>query len=256
MNKITNIVNVWDTDLKILYPRKKFTSEIIKILTRLKLDSNSKILDASAGTGFPALELIKEGFQITINDASVQMLNLLKSNVKKSSLKVSRIYNLPWHLLDKSIKSEFDLVFCRGNSLIYAKSWHKKLNTSEGLQDDIILNLRNFYNLLNPGGILWVDITSDKEISTGPKIVNKEKGKVDGIKFQSTWKIYHDYKRKLRTVNINIDYNHKKYSHTLYSYLLNSSELKELLKIVGFKKIRKIKPKYEIYTVLIAQKNF
>lgn len=254
MKVITDVAKNWNAALTILYNREEYINEFISIISKYGINKKSNILDSSVGTGFLSLDLMKMGYRVVMNDSSGKMLRLLKSNARESNVKSLEIYNIPWQMLSTRLNHSYDSILCRGNSLVYVRSWHQRVQDFTEVKKDILLSLKNFYQLLNPNGLLWIDITSDKEILKGPEIIEKFNRIIGGGEIEMTWKIIHDRKRRLRTVKSNFLINNVHYNHTLYSYFMISDELIDLLNQIGFRKIKKVNMKNEIYTILVARK--
>lgn len=254
IDTIRDVVRFWDTALEIIYNRQKLVSEFKKIIKEHGIKKKSNILDVSVGTGFLALDIKKDGYQIDINDTSEKMLRLLQTNAKSLGISSINPTNISWQLLSSKIDRRYDLLLCRGNSLVYVNSWHRRTNNIIAAKEEILLSLQNFYDLLKPNGLLWIDITSDKEISEGPKVSERFSKRVNGENVEMIWDITHDPKKRIRIVEGEFMFRDTNYQHTFYSYYMTSSELTELLQKIGFKKVERITVKNEIYTILIARK--
>jgi len=114
-----NIAQIWDICLQFEYDKRTLFYSLDNFLSKFK---NKKILDCACGTGFLTLDLIKKGHKITCSDGSKLMLKEFKNNAKKFSLKI-KPHNLKWSNLPKKFNNDFDLILCRGCSLIYASAW-------------------------------------------------------------------------------------------------------------------------------------
>ena len=77
------------------------------------------VLDAACGSGFPALDLIRRGYVITCADASATMLGLFQRNAAGSGTRPAAVL-ARWEELGGRYSECFDVVLCRGCSLIYA----------------------------------------------------------------------------------------------------------------------------------------
>ncbi len=64
-------------------------------------------------------------------------------------------YLADWRELTAKIPQRFDAVICRGNSLPYVDSWDQPLTNLA--PENIQKALQQFCQMLNPGGLLYVD---------------------------------------------------------------------------------------------------
>ena len=113
-----------------------------------------RILDCSAGTGLPGLNLRAIGFDVTCTDADPDMLTELRRNACIGKIDdtcdVLRWSELP------SLGSTFDYVMCRGNSLVYAGTWGDQCTEvapCAALEDE----LASISAVVAKGGVLHVD---------------------------------------------------------------------------------------------------
>jgi len=81
-----------------------------------------RILDCSAGTGLPAIDLIVRGSEVDCTDGSAEMLDQLELNACRAGVRVD-VAQRDWTELDGVYGDAYDYVMCRGNSLIYATTW-------------------------------------------------------------------------------------------------------------------------------------
>jgi SAM-dependent methyltransferase len=155
-----NIATLWQTCLSFEYDREALVSSLAQwIWSTGKKD----ILDCACGTGFPALDLISRGFQLTCSDGSPAMLDAFRRNADLAGLQVCP-HHILWRDLSFHFRGQFDIVFCRGSSLIYADAWDALHRPDNGVIADA---LRNFLHCLRPGGILYIDTTSEHGLN-GP----------------------------------------------------------------------------------------
>ncbi len=144
------------------------------IATELRARAARRVLDCSAGTGFPALDLAAEapsGFEIHCSDASPEMLGVLVARATRERIEIDRLapprpaltgertavdaLQLDWRELDR-ISASYDYVMCRGNSLAYTDSWgrdRRDVASAEVIRRD----LHQMAARVRPGGHLHVD---------------------------------------------------------------------------------------------------
>ncbi len=106
----------------------------------------TRVLDASCGAGAQAIPLAKLNFEVTAADPSTSML--------REAVQIARDYNVREKIhfircdfldLPRMVKGPFDAVITKGSALPH-------------LTEDIEIErtLRNFFNLLRPGGLLVI----------------------------------------------------------------------------------------------------
>ena len=158
---------VYDYYQAVVYPqREKLVSSLE---TQLGLSKETRILDCACGTGLPALDLRRLGYRVDCSDGDELMLEQFRANAR--TLGVSdEAWHLRWEQLE-TLEAQYDFVFCRGNSLVYADSWgenEKKPSTEETLRQ----NVRHLESRVVPGGYLLVDapLSSDLPKASYPRI--------------------------------------------------------------------------------------
>jgi len=251
-----SFAKLWDKCLyNLLYDSKSHIKELINLFKENRIKKSSKIIDTSAGTGFPALELTEKGYKIDCMDAMDDEIKVFHSKAKEKRIKI-RCKKLRWLQIPKHYpKNKYNFVFCRGNSFIYASGgWnsYKKVNKKESLRK-YEKTLQIFYNLLNDNGILYIDKFKDKEKPGKTKV-----GVVKIGEKEYELLFYTEIKKKLnirQAQMIMIDENGKERGLPNITYLLTMQELIKMLKKVGFKKVKKIKLKSEKhFDILLAYK--
>ncbi|MBI4158079.1 MAG: class I SAM-dependent methyltransferase [Candidatus Yanofskybacteria bacterium] len=108
-----------------------------------------KTLDLALGGGHDSIFLIKKGYDVVSNEIEDVYIDQAKQNATKEGviLNVRKCY---WQEMDKNSlyqPSEFDFIFCLGNSFPnYLLS-----------ENDRTKSLRNFWTILKTGGVLFFD---------------------------------------------------------------------------------------------------
>ncbi len=244
---------VWDFCLEKIYNKPKFVKGFIKFLNNNNITNKYLILDAGCGSGFPSIDLIEKGYRVVGTDKSSEMVRQVKINAKNRNISIEA-HHVMWSELSKKFDDVFDLVYCRGNSLVYAASWEQNWIVPSRSYEEIKKAASNFYQILKTGGKLYVDVTNKKEIPHKKNIgtVNTKQGPVN-----ITWKIERDTENKIRTWTIILKFlnSGKKKIYPSYSYLIDNNELTKLLKNVGFNKVKETQIDGENnYSVYIAYK--
>ncbi|WP_432464361.1 hypothetical protein [Agarivorans sp. QJM3NY_33] len=85
---------------------------------------HGNILDCSVGTGFGIIDLIDSGYKITCSDACENMISRFNKNAQTTSVKTSPL-KIKWQELGDKLPELFELILCRGNSIVYSDMWDK-----------------------------------------------------------------------------------------------------------------------------------
>ncbi|PIS04902.1 MAG: hypothetical protein COT81_03980 [Candidatus Buchananbacteria bacterium CG10_big_fil_rev_8_21_14_0_10_42_9] len=245
-----SISELWDTCIQFMWDE-----EYINGLEEfLKSNSVETVLDPAGGTGFPSIPLKRRGWDITYADSSKLMIEHFEKKLKKAKLNIPH-YQIDWEHLPNAINKKFDAVLCRGNSLIYADSWHEN-NIEKTTLEHIKNSLRAFKAMLNGDGVVYVDIINQKEYDKDyPLIEEFGEREINGKKIKLDWELIHDYDKKIRTWKSIITINGKKSEFVRYSYLLRHIELTDLMNQAGFSGVQEIPIRGEHnYDVFIGYK--
>lgn len=140
----------------------------------------TRVLDCSAGTGFPALDLAgdpRADFQIHCSDGDPAMIATIEKRAADRGLdlrqlapprslgceQTSRAMTIGWARLEL-IKIRYDYILCRGNSLVYADTWRGQCQVAS---DELIRRyLGQMHDRLRCGGYLHVDAPWQFDLST------------------------------------------------------------------------------------------
>lgn len=238
-----SLPEVWDFCLEKIYNKPLYVKGFIEFMGAFGITRKSLILDAGCGSGFPSIDLIKNGYKVIAVDKSSEMVRQVKINAEKRGTSIES-YHTMWRDLSKKFGPVFDFVYCRGNSLVYAASWEQNWIVPSRSKEEIFNAIRNFHEILKPGGIAYVDIRKKNEKPHSENIgtVKTKNGPV-GI----TWKIGHDYKNKIRTWTIILNFlnTEEKKTYPSYSYLLDHKDLIRLFEDAGFRKVEECRVKGE-----------
>ncbi|MCY4367491.1 MAG: class I SAM-dependent methyltransferase [Chloroflexi bacterium] len=105
------------------------------------------VLDIACGTGYHAVTLRAEGFQVTAADGAPNMLVQTRQNAQRFGIDDLRVVEAEWTRLSEVFAGEsFDAVICLGNAFTHL--------FDEG---DRVKALSQVYQLLNAGGIAIID---------------------------------------------------------------------------------------------------
>jgi len=113
----------------------------------LKGHGVERVLDIACGTGFHAVTLRADGFQVTAADGAPNMLEQTRRNAQRFGIYDLRIVEAEWTRLGAAFAGEqFDAVICLGNAFTHL--------FDEG---DRIKTLNEVYQLLTKDGIAIID---------------------------------------------------------------------------------------------------
>jgi glycine/sarcosine N-methyltransferase len=112
----------------------------------------NSVLDCACASGRHAIAFAKQGFSVVGSDISLPMLELAQKNAKQAKLDLDFVY-ADFRKLTKYIPCQFDAVICVGNSLVQLKQ-----------EKEILATFREMWNVLNPNGILIIQILNFKKL--------------------------------------------------------------------------------------------
>lgn len=245
------LAELWDICIKFMWDEEY----ILGLDNFLKSHKVKTILDCAGGTGFPVIALKKRGWDITYSDGSKEMFDFFEEELKKENLQIPH-HLLNWLGLSKKFSHKFDVVLCRGNSLIYVDSWDGNMIQKQ-TKENIKKSLGEFLNVLNPDGLLYVDITNKKEFDKFSYPIVEEFGEkiIDGKKINLTWELTHDYENRKRTWKSILMIDGVRHEFSYFSYLLRHEELVKMMGEAGFKKVEPVEIKGERnYNVFVGTK--
>ncbi len=251
-----NVSELWDDCLyNLVYDPQKYVGDLEDLFKKLGVHKSSKILDSSAGSGFPALELKQKGYSVECMDFSEQAIEVFERKARQRNVNL-RCNRLSWLEIPSFYpKDFFDFVFCRGNSFIYASGgWESKgiLDSSSALRD-YERTLHSFYGSMAPRAWIYVDKFKDNE-----KFSKKQVGLVKIANKTYEWYFYRNpiHQERVREAKMIFQNGEELLPIVDFkTYLLSFKELNGLMKKVGFRNIRKIRlPSEKDFDIMIAQK--
>ncbi len=137
-------------------------------------------LDAGSGTGFHSILMGQLGVRVTAVDLSKRMLERARVHARDGGQDIETIQSSFLDLPDRTNK-KYDAVLCLGNSLPH-------LLTSKDLEKSI----KNFAALLNPGGILLLQLLNYDRILANRERVQSVKEQ-DGVTFVRFYEFHKDH---------------------------------------------------------------
>lgn len=179
------------------------------LVDKFKAKGYKTICDAACGTGLDSVMLLKHGFKLQSYDASDKMLKFaLQERWERRNEPGFAdwiIEEATWNELRKTVKfpgdsTGFDALICIGNSFAH-------LLNHQGEEGEVHYDaLQNFYDCINPGGMLVIDIRNyDAILATGKAPVHNIYYKSDRIDSLKTTIIRTDNEYTQVTLDYKID---------------------------------------------------
>lgn len=139
---ITNLYDLlWGSSQSIERDSQFLHSEILKHY------NVSSIYDPACGTGNPSVGLANIGYNVTVSDLSLDMLNQCRKKAKDENVNLRFIdRQLDWRDLTNRLSEKFDAIIIFGNSFYHLADDKSKT-----------LTLKNIYRLLHEKGICIID---------------------------------------------------------------------------------------------------
>ena len=105
------------------------------------------VADIATGTGFHAIVLADQGYEVTATDGAEMMVEKTKENARQMDVTLSDAQCVDWRELDTTFgHNKFDALLCLGNSFTHLFD-----------EDDRRRALAAMMNVLKPGGVLVLD---------------------------------------------------------------------------------------------------
>lgn len=241
------------TEYNLLYNPSAYTSEIEELFEKIGINKKSLILDTCVGPGFFTTEMLRKGYNFLTADKSQGMvipfqqeLNILGIDHKTT---ISSWLDLPKHYE----KESFDMLFNRGNTIIYANGgWNeaKPVDREESI-GVLLKTLKIYYDLLKPGGYLYVDKFRDSEVpdsKVSARLNIKDTKEEKDIIFT----VERRPEEKVRFAQLSLRDKNNKEEPLLTGLVYDLSELEmfDILQQAGFSKVEKLNLEEEKHFVV------
>jgi SAM-dependent methyltransferase len=218
----------------------------------LEYDQSLRILDCACGTGFPALDLLARGYDVTCSDGSEAMLSAFDRNARAAGLATVPTL-VEWKQLPHAFGPVFDVVMCRGSSLIYAGTWD---DDAEPSRDAVGEAVASFARCLREGGRLYVDTTSRVNLrATDPVRTSYPPIELDGHRVRVEEVIENDVALRRRTWRSTLTVDGAQYRFSRRSYYLRHEELRRMMHNAGLTDVRRERVRGEHYDVFVARRS-
>jgi SAM-dependent methyltransferase len=210
-----------------------------------------RIIDCACGAGFPALDLVASGYNLTCSDGSSLMLDRFRQNARQRNLAIEPI-ECRWEALGQRFFQNFDLAMCRGSSLIYAGTWDNDATPDHAL---LVSSITGIAACVRPTGSLYVDTTRTQDLQTEHRSSHLHFILDDGNILYCDEMIENDFTHRVRTWSVRLRLDPLSCGTRRRSHLLMHDELVQLLQNAGFKTVTRAHVDGEYYDGFVASKS-
>jgi SAM-dependent methyltransferase len=235
---------LWELCLQVEFDR----AELVDGLSAwLGPPTGLRVLDSACGSGFPALDLIRRGYAVTCSDGSPQMLQRFRRNAAAADV-VVRPHLHRWEELSRHYAAAFDVVLCRGSSLIYAGTWDREASPNRAV---LRRSVESLVRCLRPGGRLYMDTTRAEDLVALSASSRSELMLSDGLHLVLQEQIETDVERRVRSWTTVVSSPAATDTFHRHSHYLPHSELVALLERAGLGQVRPVEvpgERYQVFT--------
>ncbi len=199
--------------------------EQVKFLKEVAGNPPKAVLDIACGTGGYALELARQGYNVTASDLDAEMVHQLGQKVQESEFTISFLQSNMLEL-QKKLSDKFNLAFCIGNSVVHLENLlqikdflvnAKKLLEADG---SLVIQIINFDRILL------------RDIKSLPTIEDKD----IGLTFERNYN--YDKQNNIIFFNTKLSVEGQIFENEIPLYPLLQDELVDAVTEAGFKKVK------------------
>jgi SAM-dependent methyltransferase len=243
-----DVGRVWDLCVSAEFDR----DEVVRGIARwLGAPDGLCVLDCACGTGFPALDLHRLGYEITCTDGSEYMLERFRQNAQAAGVTLEP-KQARWEELGTLYPSAFDVVLCRGCSLIYAGTW------DTGAKPDwsaLVSAVENFARCLRPGGRLYVDTTPEEELQGEyPQVAEYAPRMIEGHRVGWREHLTADPQAGVRRWRVSLDIDDSHVEFERMSHYVPHAQFVSLLEGAGLRDVGRAEIPGERYAVWVGHR--
>jgi SAM-dependent methyltransferase len=211
-----------------------------------------KVLDCACGSGFPAIDLAFRGYDVTCSDGSPLMLEHFRRNALREGVGIQPA-QVRWEELSAHHgEAAFDVVMCRGCSLLYAGTWDDDQPPDRTLLTGAI---QEFVACIRPGGRLYVDTSSAESLrAREPQWTRRPRFTVGTHSVELREVVTNDPDRGIRIWQSWLDIDGVTYEFERRSHYLPHDQLVDLLAGAGLVDIQQEQMKSEHYQVFTGKR--
>lgn len=252
-----SFAELWEVCVyNLMYDVARYCDDIEKMFAYIGITNTSRIIDVAGGGGFPALDLAARGFTIDCIDGFSDEVVLFNQRAEERGVS-TRCKQVLWSELPGAFSSQtHDFMFCRGNSFIYAGGgWNElvEINKQSALKK-YRDTAKIFFDLLKPGGYLYIDKFKDSEVSHKETVaqIRVNSGEPEDLIF---WTERFPEKKIRRASMIRRKTDGSESGIPNITYDLTFPELEEILKEAGFSSVETLAiPSEHYFDIRIARK--
>jgi SAM-dependent methyltransferase len=210
-----------------------------------------QILDAACGSGFPALDLHRLGYDVACSDGSDFMLERFVRNARAAGIPIEPVQAL-WEELDGMYAGRFDAVLCRGCSLIYAGTFEADADPDRGALE---ASMRSLAGCLRPGGRLYVDCPKEEALQLDDSGWMKHVPRtIDGHHIEVEERLVADREAGLRHWSVQLRIDDASFDFKRRSHLLPHAEFAAMLANAGLEDVGPADISGERYAVFAGRR--
>lgn len=230
---------IWQISAEILHS-STYRQNYIEVLGKIITSKSALVLDTACGTGFPSLDLLKQGYSnITCVDADREMLAIFERKVNLQGI-IPKIIVSCWQDLNLKVFDVYDIVLNCENSFVYLDTW----NNDQGMastENEIFTRMRqvlkNFYGCLSPSGKMVIGLAKNNQKNFNEATIELGTTDYKGKKVNVLWKLYYNWSTRIKTSVIVTGFDGKEVTVPYKSYLIDRQELAALMREVGFNQV-------------------
>lgn len=243
-----NVGTVWDLCLTVEYDRGRLVRDITEWLGA---PDGLKVLDCACGSGFPALDLHRLGYDLTCTDGSSLMLERFRTNAEEAGIELDPV-QARWEELDGLYAEQFDVVICRGCSLIYAGTFD---SNAEPDRSALKRSIESFAGCLRSGGRLYADAPWEKDLGEREAEWTEHAPRmIDGRRVELRERVIAEPEARTRCWKVELQIDDAELALERRSHYMPHAELLDLFREAGLEDVGRADIASERYAVLTGRK--
>jgi len=240
--------SVWDLCLSAEYDQEQLVSGIARWLGP---PGESDVLDCACGSGFPSLDLHRLGYRLTCTDGSALMLERFRRKAHAAGVTLEP-RQARWEELGALYPAMFDVVLCRGCSLIYAGTWD---SDAEPDWSAFVTAVENFVCCLRPGGRLYVDTTTEEDLhGEYPQVAEYGPHLIDGHRVQWRERVTADPDKGVRSWHVTLRVDDTLVGFERKSHYVPHAKFVRVLEDAGLVDVGPVEIPGERYAVFVGRR--
>jgi SAM-dependent methyltransferase len=222
-----DVGTLWDLCLSSEYDRDKVVRGIADWLGP---PEGLRVLDAACGSGFPALDLHRLGYEVACSDGSDFMLERFARNARAAGIAIEPTQAL-WEELDGLYAGQFDAVLCRGCSLVYAGTFEDDADPDRSALE---ASVKSLAACLRPGGRFYTDCPREEALQQDDSGWMKHVPRtIDGHHVEVEERLVADRDAGIRRWSVQLRIDDATYEFKRRSHLLPHPEFAAMLEAAG-----------------------